>query len=174
MAGRIEFYEEDRIIITEGKPNDKMFLVLEGAVALYINYGMENEYVLGVKGKNKIFGEMSMLAEENSLYTAVAFSDAKVAWFQAGNLDQFLNGYPGCAVDFLKNIAKNNSVLQKSFSMMLEEIRELSGQPADEEEIKKASAKIASNTASEYVKPERFNRTPKMRFLDSKPGEAAQ
>lgn len=174
MAGRIEFYEEDQIIITEGKPNDKMFLVLEGAVVLYLNYGKENEYVLGIRGKNKIFGEMSMLAGEDSLYTAVAFSNAKVAWFQENSLDQFLSDYPGCVADFLKNIARSYSVLQKSFSRMIEEIRELNGQPADEEEIKKETAKIASNTPSEYVKPERLNLAPEMRFLDPKPGEAAQ
>ena len=126
MAGRLENYPEDHVIIKEGVKNNRMFVVLEGSVALYMNYGKKNEYVLGVCGKNKIFGEMSMLSKEESDYTAVAFTDAKVAWFQENNLNQFLAGYPNCAADFLKNIAKNNALMRKHMTLLMNEVDTLS------------------------------------------------
>ena len=151
MAGRIEEYKADAVIMEEGVREDRMFLVLEGSVVLYMNYGKENEYVLGVRSKGKIFGEMSMLAEEESEYTAVAFTDAKLAWFQMSNIDQFLFGYPGCAVDFLKNIAKNNSMMRGSMKMLLEELSEIKGEPVDKHEIKKEVAKLSAREIRDFL-----------------------
>lgn len=145
MAGRMEEYAEDSVIMREGIKNNKMYIVLEGSVILYMNYGKENEYVIGVRGKGKMFGEMSMLADEESMYTAVAFSDVKVAWFQYNNLDQFLNGYPGCAIDFLTNIAKNNALMRRQFSMLMEELDEISEQLSfDRDQVEKDVLKISA------------------------------
>ena len=144
MAGRLDEFEENQIIIREGEMNDKMFVVLDGAVALYMNYGKENEYVLGVRGKDKIFGDMSMLAEEKSMYTAVAISDVKVAWFQLNNLDDFLSGYPGSATKFLKNIARNNSLIRKNFMMLMDELDEVSDILLNKETVVKDVAKMSA------------------------------
>ena len=128
MAGRIEEYSEDYILIHEGQMNNKMYLILEGTVAMYVNYKQENEYLLGVRGKGKIIGEISMLAESENLFTAVAFSNVKVAWFQVNNISVFLNEYPDYALDFMKNMAKNNFTLRKSFNLLLEELEETSAE----------------------------------------------
>lgn len=163
MAGRLEEFDEDFVILKEGKMNNKMYLILEGSVVLYMNYGKENEYVIGVRGKNKLFGEMSMLAEEECMYTVVAFTKVKVAWFQANNLNQFLNGYPGCAVDFLKNIAKNNSMLRRNFEMLMAELKDANEKLINADEIKKDVVKMS--TLERNVDKNNASMQGKIRFI---------
>lgn len=143
MAGRIVNYATNEIILREGEKNTNMFVVLEGSVILYVNYRKADEYVLGARGKGKIFGEMSMFAEDESMYTAVAFTDCKIAWFQADNIEQFLVSYPKSASEIIRSIAKNNTLLRKNFSMLLEELSELKGVVVDKEKIRKQATKMS-------------------------------
>lgn len=125
MGARLVDYKEDEIIISEGEISGKMFLVLEGQVTLYMNYGMENEYVIGVCGRGKVFGEMGLLIGEASLFTAVAFSDVKLAWFEKRNLEQFIIGYPSNAVGLMEKVARSNVLLKKNLDFALEEVGNL-------------------------------------------------
>lgn len=126
MGARLENYKEDSIIIKEGATSKKIFVVLEGAVALYMNYGQEDEYLFGVVGKNKTFGEMGALSEASSIYTAVAFSDVKLAWFDERSLGIFFKEYPDYAINMVKNLSKSYMVLKNNLSMALEEVNYLS------------------------------------------------
>lgn len=144
MAGRLVDYKAGDIILKEGEKNDKMYMISEGSVILYLNYGTENEYILGARGAGKIFGEMSMLAQDSCIYTAVAFTDVKAAWFQKHNIDQFLFGYPQSALHLLESIAKNNTLMRTSISMLMEELVELKGQALDHDEINKEVVKLST------------------------------
>lgn len=122
MGARIETYSEDSVIVKEGTVSEKMYLVLEGSVTLYMNYGKQNEYVFGIAGKNRVFGEMGILAKEKSIYTAVAFSEVKVAWFDELSINVFFEHYPAYALNLMKNMCKSYSLMKKNLILSLEEI----------------------------------------------------
>lgn len=122
MAARMVEYKEDEIILLEGKVDVQMYIVVKGAVALYSNYGTDDERVLGICGVNKLFGELGLLTGAPSPYTAVAYSDVQLAYFTKNNLMSFIKGYPDLAMKVLYNIAKMNELLSENLALLYKEI----------------------------------------------------
>ena len=63
------------IIMREGQTYDEMYKVVSGSVEVYIRYGEKDEHLIGIYSKSKCFGEMSVLSEQASIYTVVAFDE---------------------------------------------------------------------------------------------------
>jgi len=116
-------YNENDIILKEGKIDTKMYVVLKGTVVLYMNYGKDNEYVLGACGVGKVFGEMGLLCKEESMYTAVAFTDAEVMRFGRDNLEHFFTCYPKNAIGMMEKIARCNSLLKMNLDLAIDEMK---------------------------------------------------
>lgn len=148
MGARIEEYTSDEVIIKEGTRSNKMYIVLEGKVILYKNYGTADEYVIGACGHSKTFGEMNLFCEEPSIYTAVAFTDVKLAWFERNNLYSFIKSYPDSTQNLLENIAKSYSLLSKNLQMALEELNMLRNMQANSEALAAASADEEASSES--------------------------
>lgn len=55
-----------------------MYKIVSGRAALYLQYGTENEYLIGVLSDGKCFGEVSVLTGKPSPYSVVAISDIMV------------------------------------------------------------------------------------------------
>lgn len=119
--GLQKIYREDDIILKEKELNKFMYTILSGSVALYINYQAGDEYLLGVCGRGKTFGEMGLLCHEPSMYTAVAVEDVKVAIFSEYEMDAFIKGYPNQAIGLMRNIARINKLLNANLRMAVEE-----------------------------------------------------
>ena len=41
-------FSEDEVIIREGETYEEMYKIVSGRAALYLQYGTENEYLIGV------------------------------------------------------------------------------------------------------------------------------
>ncbi len=119
--GKIIEFKEDDVIIKEGAISTHMYMIIEGAVALYINYGTPDEYLLGISGKNKCIGEMGALVKDTSIYTAVAFNDVKCMLFSETELGTFLKDCPTQAITLLKSLASNSRVFRENCKMILDE-----------------------------------------------------
>lgn len=116
-----ERYEEDSVIILEKGVNELMYMVISGTVALYVNYGKKDEYLLGLCNKGSVFGQMGLLCHAKSMYTAVAETNVEVATFSEFELDHFIKTYPDKALGIMRNTARLNQVLSVNLSMMIEE-----------------------------------------------------
>lgn len=114
-------YKEDDVILTEKSKSRFMYLILEGSVALYTNYGTNEEYLYGVLGKGKIFGEIGLLNHEESVYTVVAISTVKVAVFSEFELGNFIREYPDHTLAVMRSIAKMNQIFRMNLEMLMEE-----------------------------------------------------
>lgn len=114
-------YEEDDVILTEKSTSRVMYLILEGSVALYTDYGTSKEYLYGLLGKGKTFGEMGLLNHEESIYTVVAISPVKVAVFSENELGSFIRSYPDYALGVMRSIAKMNQIFRVNLKMVMEE-----------------------------------------------------
>jgi len=47
-TAKMQSYPEDSVILREGERKDEMYKIVSGKAAVYINYGKENEYLLGI------------------------------------------------------------------------------------------------------------------------------
>ena len=65
-------FSEDEVIIREGETYEEMYKIVSGRAALYLQYGTENEYLIGVLSDGKCFGEVSVLTGKPSPYSVVA------------------------------------------------------------------------------------------------------
>lgn len=117
-------YTEDTVIIREKGSSKFMYLILDGSVALYTDYGTSDEYLYGVLGKGKTFGEIGLLTHGESIYTVVAISDVKVALFSENELGAFIRRYPDNALGVMRSMAKLNELFRINLRMVMEENKE--------------------------------------------------
>jgi len=122
MPARSVKFKENVVILNEDHVDKRMYIVQEGFVVLYVHYGTEEETVLGICGPNKLFGELGLLCGYPSPYTAVAYSDCKLAYFTQDLLKNFVKGYPEQALRVMYNIAVMNQLLSKNLNMLTSEL----------------------------------------------------
>ncbi len=120
MGLQLDFKEDD-IILKEKVLSPYMYLIIKGSVALYSGYGTSEEYLYGILSKGKTFGEIGLLTHEESIYSAVAISDVKVAVFSENELGTFIKAYPDNAIGIMRSIAKMNQLFRTNLKMLEEE-----------------------------------------------------
>jgi CRP-like cAMP-binding protein len=69
----MENYGPDELIITEGKPNDKIFFLIEGRVSVN-----KKDYLLAHFGEGEAFGEMEVLDVRPAAASIKSLSPVKV------------------------------------------------------------------------------------------------
>lgn len=143
-------YKEDDVILTEKSTSRYMYLILEGSVALYSNYGTPEEYLYGLLGKGKTFGEVGLLTHEESIYTVVAISNVKVAVFSENELGSFIRGYPDHALGVMRSIAKMNRIFRINLEMVMEENKDNSRYRMLYEDVIKQSTDIDSEVPAKW------------------------
>ena len=118
-------YSEDEIIIHEGEACDEMYKIVSGRAAIYLNYGTENVYLIGVLSEGKCFGEVSVLTGKPSPYSVVAVSDIMVMRIGADRFESFISQNPRNTAEIMKNMANSIVMLKANVGMMSEELTEV-------------------------------------------------
>lgn len=149
MGQQLDF-KEDEIILREKSPSRFMYLILEGSVALYNNYGSSTEYLYGILSKGKTFGEIGLLNHEKSIYTVVAVSPVKVAVFSENELGSFIRGYPEHALGVMRSIAKMNQIFRANLEMAMEENKDYAKYKELYEEAIKQSTEAGSDESARW------------------------
>ena len=115
-------YKEDEIILKQADPDKSLYKILSGQVAVYINYGKEDEYLVGIQSFPSCFGEMTILSDQPSFYTVVALTEAKILCVPEDSFEGFIQSNPANAISIMKTMAKNISLLNMNIKMLNEEI----------------------------------------------------
>lgn len=149
MGLQLDFKEDD-VILSEKSSSRFMYLILEGSVALYTNYGTSEEYLYGLLSKGKTFGEIGLLNHEESIYTVVAISPVKVAVFSENELGSFIRGYPDHALGVMRSIAKMNQIFRINLEMVLEENKDNSRYRMLYEDALKQSTDVDSEVLAKW------------------------
>lgn len=113
---------ENEIIIKEKEKNDKLYKILSGSFACYMNYGTDSEFLIGVLSKGKCFGEIGFLAEEPSPYTYIANEDSLVLDIAKKDFQSFVSNNPKNAIDIMMSMSKQVNLLQRHLTMVLSEL----------------------------------------------------
>ena len=118
-------FSEDEVIIREGETYEEMYKIVSGRAALYLQYGTENEYLIGVLSDGNCFGEVSVLTGKPSPYSVVAISDIMVMRIGADRFESFISQNPRNTAEIMKNMANSIVMLKANVGMMSEELTEI-------------------------------------------------
>ena len=112
---------ENEVIINKGEINELLYKVVSGSFAIYMNYGQDNEYLLGVLGKGKCFGESGFLAGQESPYTVIANQESLVLDVDKEHFQDFIVNNPRNAIDIMTSMSKMVCLLQKHVELLIDE-----------------------------------------------------
>lgn len=121
-SAKLITYQEDEIVVKEGQNTNEMYKILSGKVAAYINYGEENENLLGIFDEHRTFGESGMLCGRPCMYTVVALEETLIMRVTMEEFDEFITTNTQNARNVIKNLAREVAVMRCNIDMMLEDI----------------------------------------------------
>ena len=104
---KIKRYLAGDVILHEGEYNKTLHKILSGKVALYLNYGKTNEYLIEMLSFPHYFGEVSILIQHPSYCTVVAVEDASILHIPAENFEDFIANNTHNALLIMKAMAKS-------------------------------------------------------------------
>lgn len=115
-------YDSGKSIIQQGDHRDILYKVMQGTVSLYMNYGTENEYLLGVYTTGKCFGVYNCYADRPSPYSAIADEDTVIMEIPKDELHSYLALNPKNAEEALISLSNQISLAMKHIEMINEEL----------------------------------------------------
>ena len=124
-TSRMQKFQEDSIILREGELRDEMYKIVSGKVAVYINYGKENEYLLGILGEQQCFGELGILCRQPSMYTVVAVYDVLAMRISLDEFSGFLKNNNKNAINIIRNLSWCMINLKGNLDLVLDELANL-------------------------------------------------
>ena len=124
QTSKLKKYKEDEIIVQEGQVTKEMYKILSGKVAAYINYGEENECLLGIFEEHRTFGESGMLCERPCMYTIVALEETLIMRVTIKEFDEFINNNTQNVRNVIKNLAREVAVMRCNMDLMMKEFEQ--------------------------------------------------
>ncbi len=143
-TSRMQKFPEDSIILREGELRDDMYKIVSGKAAVYLNYGKENEYLLGILGEQQCFGELGLLCRQPSMYTVVAVYDVLIMRINLDEFGDFLKNNNKNAIDIIRNLSWCMVNLKGNLDLVLEELTNMNG--ADGQQVSTIREKIQQHT----------------------------
>ncbi len=100
--GRI--YKDTEIIVKQGDPGDKMYVIQEGLVEI-INETDQGEVHLGLRGQGEFIGEMALIEHGTRSATVRALGEARVLTIDKKNFLQRMHEDPTLAFRLMQSMS---------------------------------------------------------------------
>ena len=94
-----ERYLPNEVIYREGDPGDRLYVLAEGGIEVWKNYGSPNQLRLATQGDVSCFGEMAVLDESPRSATIVAAEDTRLLSLDGTQLKELIMHRPEIAFD---------------------------------------------------------------------------
>ncbi len=120
--GKVLQFNENDIIIQQGDQCATMYKILSGHVEVYVHHGEEDEYLLGVLGKDRCFGEMCVLGKQPSPYTVIAYEPIAVLCIEQDYLEDFVSIHYKYAIDIMRNMVNTIESMSLNLNLLLDEL----------------------------------------------------
>ena len=134
---RLRKVKENDVIVKEGELYTEMYKIVSGKATVYINYGEEDEYLLGVLSEQQCFGETAILCKKPGLYTVVAFSDVLLMRITEEEFEDFIKNNSKNAMDMIRNLAREVTNLRCNLDMAIQEMsKDRNGEIVNVRELK--------------------------------------
>jgi CRP/FNR family cyclic AMP-dependent transcriptional regulator len=107
--------DQGQILFEKGDPGDRLFIICEGKVELFIRTVAGEKIVLTVVGEGDMFGEISMVDQGPRTATAVALEKTELIVLTRDDLLLFFRKRPDAAIDM---IAAMGSMIRKADDLL--------------------------------------------------------
>ena len=138
-------FTEDQVILQQGSTEKVLYKIIHGKAIVYLNYGQEDEYIVGILSEQRCFGEFTILCGKPSIYTVVAYSDVLLLRIPEADFDDFIRNNSGNAIDIMRNLANTLVTLSFNMNLILEELEQ--AKKIEPEKYKDITRKIQYCTA---------------------------
>ncbi|MGB5993198.1 MAG: HEAT repeat domain-containing protein, partial [Desulfobacterales bacterium] len=98
----VQRYSKNDVVLREGMPYDCLYLIFEGQVSLITGAETDRQKVLECIGKNRFFGELSLIDGKNHPYTAKVEADALILMLKADDFSLLLKNSPAVSLNLCK------------------------------------------------------------------------
>lgn len=156
-TAKMQSYPEDSVILREGELKDEMYKIVSGKAAVYINYGKENEYLLGILSEQQCFGELGILCRQPSMYTVVAVYDVLVMRIDKDEFAEFVQNNTRNALAIIRNLSWCMVNLKGNLDLVLEELSDRNA--TEVMDVNKLKEKFRQSALSSFQKTDLFNQT---------------
>ncbi|MBQ6002724.1 MAG: cyclic nucleotide-binding domain-containing protein [Synergistaceae bacterium] len=125
VIGHAKFLQvpADTVIIREGEMNAEMYKIISGRAICNINYGTDDEYLLGSLNEGKTFGEYSLLTDNPGIYTVTAYSDMLLLRISRSDFESFIQMNAANSVNIMRNMAVMMNTMKVNINMLNEELK---------------------------------------------------
>ena len=125
VIGHAKFLQvpADTVIIREGEMNAEMYKIISGRAICNINYGTDDEYLLGSLNDGKTFGEYSLLTDNPGIYTVTAYSDMLLLRISRSDFESFIQMNAANSVNIMRNMAVMMNTMKVNINMLNEELK---------------------------------------------------
>lgn len=106
--------KEGSVIIREGDPDKRLFVILSGRVDIIKNLGSKREISLSTLGPLSYFGEMSLIDDLVRSASVVAREDTQLLSLGQWSLRQDIMKYPAMALELLQVMSRRIRVMEKT------------------------------------------------------------
>jgi hypothetical protein len=103
-AMREESWVAGEVVVREGDPGNELFLLLEGAVDVYIGYGGPGARLVNQLVAVAWFGEMAVLDDETRTATIVVAKDARLASLSGDRLKELILAMPEMSFEIFREL----------------------------------------------------------------------
>lgn len=98
---REEEREENQVIFTEGERGDRLYIIIDGRVAL----ANQRENIQFIMRKNDFFGEMSIFDDDRSL-SALTLEPTSFLMIEKKEFEDLLHRYPHIAIGVIRAMSR--------------------------------------------------------------------
>ncbi len=95
-------YLKDEVICQEGEIGSELYVLIDGEVDVYKNYGTEQAVRLTTQLPVSCFGEMAVLCDEPRSATVVASEDARLLTLDGARVKELIYEMPEISFDFFR------------------------------------------------------------------------
>ncbi len=95
-------YLPNEVIVREGDPGGELYLLVEGSVRVFKDYGRPIQTTLRTLPAVSYFGEMAILDDGTRAATVVAYSRARLLSLDGANLKELIQQMPEISFDLLR------------------------------------------------------------------------
>ncbi len=138
----IRLFKEGEIVISEGRTNKEMYKIVSGKAAVYFDYKKSSEYLVGVLGDTRCFGEIGLLTGKPSPFTVVAVTDLMLLSIGEDDFELFVSDEPRNAVDIMRNLAMMVFTMGFNVNMLKDELTRTIDEKTDAERVEAINRSI--------------------------------
>lgn len=100
-------YRAHQVVFAEGNPCTGLHFVCHGSVKVFHSGRDGREYILDIAGPGAVLGDLGGDVNQRQSASAVALTEARLAFLPQERLEEFIHAHPGSAIRLIGTIGRD-------------------------------------------------------------------